>query len=81
MKKIVLLAAMVLLPAVASAQTPQPASTDTDKVKCRRIAETGSNARFQKICRKESEWRRLQDANRREASDMTNATGGMRTSG
>lgn len=81
MKKILLLAAMVVLPAVASAQSPQPASTDTDKVKCRRIPETGSNARFTKVCRKESEWRRMQDDSRRNAEDITNATGGMRSSG
>jgi hypothetical protein len=79
MKKIALLAALVILPAVASAESPQQAGTDTDKVKCKRIAETGSNARFQKICRKESEWRQMQEANRRAADDMTSATGGTRS--
>lgn len=80
MKKLIVAAVALVLPAVALAQTPAPAKAE-DKVKCRRIAETGSMARTQKVCRKESEWRRLQDTQRKEASELTTPSGGTRTSG
>jgi uncharacterized membrane protein len=80
MKKFVVAAAILTLPAVGLAQSAEPAKAE-DKVKCRRVAETGSNARAQKVCRKTSEWRRLQEMQRKDASDLTTPSGGQRTSG
>lgn len=80
MKKFIVAAMALALPAAGVAQETPPAKSE-DKVKCRRIAETGSHVRAQKICRKESEWRRLHDMQRKDASDFTTPTGGQRSSG
>lgn len=78
MMKFLAAAALVILPAVALAEGGATATAE-DKVKCKRIAETGSMARFQKICRTEKEWRRIKEQQRKEADEFTTATGGMRS--
>jgi hypothetical protein len=80
MMKFLAAAALVILPAVAVAEGGTTAAAE-DKVKCKKVAETGSMARFQKICRTEKEWRRIKEQQRKEAGDLTTPTGGARSSG
>jgi hypothetical protein len=81
MKTIVLTAALLFLPAsgAAFAAEAKPAEAAGEKTRCKRIPETGSNVRAQKICRTEAEWRAIREGNKKNAEDLTNATGGMKS--
>ena len=72
--------------ALALAQTSALAETKKigdplDKVRCKRLAETGSLAKVTKICRTERQWREIRDAGRNETRQMLDAAGSNRTSG
>jgi hypothetical protein len=83
MKKLLLAAGLLALSAPSfAADAPGPqGQASGEKMRCKRIPETGSNVRAQKICRTEREWNMIRDKGRKEASDLANPTGGMRTGG
>jgi hypothetical protein len=63
--------AVALIAGPVAAQ--KPAETSVDRVRCKQEGETGSLAKVKKVCRKESEWRQLRQASRKEAQEMTQA--------
>ena len=65
-----LLLLAIAAPALAQAPAPAPAPADTtappasapnpdERVRCRRMAVTGSIARFERVCKTVGEWRHL----------------------
>ena len=83
MKKLLLAAGMLALsaPVLAGEASNSPPQADGQKMRCKRIGETGSNVRHQKVCRTEREWKMIRDKGRQEAGELANPTGGMKTSG
>ena len=82
MKKLLLAAGLMALCSPSVAAEPNSTSpAPGEKMRCKRVGETGSNVRHQKVCRTEREWKMLRDKGRQEAGDLANPSGGMKTSG
>lgn len=64
--------------AEAGASTPPAAAPQDplDKIVCRRILETGSLIKGQKVCNTRREWARLADLGRRDAEEISVAKNG-----
>ena len=69
---------LVAVTILAEAATPatEP-SKPPEKMICRRRLETGSLVKATKICRSSVEWKRLNDAARRDAEDLQTPKGGL----
>jgi D-alanine-D-alanine ligase-like ATP-grasp enzyme len=71
---------LAFAPAAGLAETSDAASK-LDKVRCKRVAETGYLAKAKKICHTEREWQEIRDAAKRETRQLQEAAGSNRTSG
>jgi Spy/CpxP family protein refolding chaperone len=80
MSRILIAAGMLLIPAVAIAQTAQPVEKG-EKVRCKRIGETGSHAKIKKVCRTERQWQQIRDDAKRDADELTKPTGAVVSGG
>lgn len=74
---------VALMLAEAAASTPPaakpvfvPDGRPEDKITCRRILETGSLIKGQKVCHTRAEWAKLADLGRRDAEDLSVARNG-----
>lgn len=67
---------VALMFADAAASAPPPAPNPADKIVCRRILETGSLVKGQRVCHTRAEWARLADLGRRDAEDLSVAKNG-----
>src|SRR3712207_4754372 len=76
MKKmnVLLACALASIPAASFAAEVPAANVELNedaKVVCRKVAETGSLAKFTKVCRTRKEWKLLQQRSRQETEQMT----------
>jgi hypothetical protein len=71
MKYLIAIAALTLSSgAVAEADGTSPKTGTTEKVRCKRIGETGSLAKVTKVCRTDREWRQLREEAQREGDTL-----------
>lgn len=77
---------VALMLAESSAATPPaaapPAPRPEDKIVCRKILETGSLIKGERVCHTRAEWAKLADLGRRDAEDLSiakNGAGGVIT--
>lgn len=65
---------LLATPAVSFAQTAQSAvkldKNDPQAIRCRRLEETGSLVRKQRVCKTNAEWRALSEQGNRDADDI-----------